>query len=144
MPSLEDSTPIQEIINFWIYLAVSLVIFTPTTIYYTIEYSKILKSELVRKRYPRIVILTAIVGICSFTIRPSLMLFVFAYTDDNAVDPTKKEKTFIDTIHSILYPPITHGFVYMIAWRVYLLYYKFQFIHAAQQVSWMQHINKKV
>ena len=120
----------------WITFTITFFIFIPTTLYYGYEYSHILSSELVRKRFPHIVIFTALFGIVSTSLRPTYLQFAFIYISVN--DQT------LGTIHSILYPPISHGFMYLVVWRFWLLYYKFQYLHATQQASWMQHINTTV
>ena len=127
-------------IIFWCYLGVSCCIYAPTTIYYTIEYSRILKSQLVDKRYPRIAIFTSLFGLISTIIRPSLLQFALCCDGNDSI----YNDTFFDILHTFLYPIMTHGFLYIVLWRMYLLYYKFNYLYSLQQVSWMQHINKNI
>ena len=119
----------------WVTFAITFFVFIPTTLYYGFEYISILSSELVRKRYPRIVIFTVFFGMLSTSVRPTYLQFAFIYVTNNQT---------LGTIHSIIYPPISHGFMYLVVWRFWLLYYKFQYLHATQTMSWLQHINTKV
>ena len=125
---------------FWCYLVLSCLVYAPSTIYYTINYFRIHKSQLVRKRYPRIVIFTSLFGIVSTTIRPCYLQWSLSYTKKGPINTN----TIPKTIHSLLYPFLTHAFIYLVVWRMYLLFFKFKYLEATQQLSWLQYINKKV
>ena len=115
----------------WVIVTLNL---TCQIIYFTYQYWKVKEAIVLRKRYPQIVIFTAVVGVL-LQGRGVMFQFIVSYRD---------EAKWVDLVHTFFYPITIHALIFCFIWRYWMIYYRFNWIAASQNSQWMRHINEKV
>ena len=102
--------------------------------FYTYQYYKVKDAIVLRKRYPQIAILTAIIGIFLQFRGILFQVGICFRTEDN----------WIDFVHTFFYPINIHAMMFCFVWRYWMIYYKFNWIATSQNGQWLHYLNQNV